>query len=351
MTGCLRSFASPFFNRRTDGYGGSFENRMRISLEVFEAIKKAVGDSVPLGVRLCVSEFTIFGYDSEYGLQIAEHFQNERLRRLLQFRRRLAFPAIGWRFRRPPSPQEDFRKINRELKGMSKLPVVAFGRMNSPQLAEETLRSGEGDLIGMARQLIADPGRRTRPAATAPTSSAAASPATTPASHQASQEICRSAACKIPAPAVSARSTNACSRPIDRALKVVVAGGGPAGLKVAETAARRGHHVTLLERERALGGQLLLAEKQPEHANVTEVTSYLELVAAECGVDLRRGPRSHGRYGAPSWRPTSSSSPRAPSPTCRASAIATPACRSDWAATSCPRSTVSIAISSCRPTT
>jgi len=77
--------------------------------------------------------------------------------------------------------------------------------------------------------------------------------------------------------------------PIARRSHVVVVGGGPAGLKVAETAARRGHRVTLFERNRALGGQLLLAEKQPEHANVAEVTSHLEIVADEAGVDIRRG--------------------------------------------------------------
>src|SRR5262245_36994503 len=74
--GLLRSFASPFFNHRTDRYGGSFSNRMRLSLEVFEAIKKATADCVPLGVRLCVNEFTAFGYDTEYGLQMAECFQS-----------------------------------------------------------------------------------------------------------------------------------------------------------------------------------------------------------------------------------------------------------------------------------
>src|SRR5579872_2677791 len=65
--GLLRSFASPFFNRRADRYGGSFENRMRLSYEVIEATKKAVGDA-PVGVRLCLDEFTAFGYDLEYGL-------------------------------------------------------------------------------------------------------------------------------------------------------------------------------------------------------------------------------------------------------------------------------------------
>jgi 2,4-dienoyl-CoA reductase-like NADH-dependent reductase (Old Yellow Enzyme family) len=63
--GLLRSFASPFFNRRTDIYGGSFENRMRLSYEVAAAIKAATGPDVPLGVRICVNEFTPFGYDTE----------------------------------------------------------------------------------------------------------------------------------------------------------------------------------------------------------------------------------------------------------------------------------------------
>jgi 2,4-dienoyl-CoA reductase-like NADH-dependent reductase (Old Yellow Enzyme family) len=69
--GLLRSFASPYFNRRTDGYGGTFENRMRLSLEVMTAIKQATAPDFPLGVRLCLDEFTPFGYDLEYGLQMA----------------------------------------------------------------------------------------------------------------------------------------------------------------------------------------------------------------------------------------------------------------------------------------
>jgi pyruvate/2-oxoglutarate dehydrogenase complex dihydrolipoamide dehydrogenase (E3) component len=77
--------------------------------------------------------------------------------------------------------------------------------------------------------------------------------------------------------------------PLQLKKHVVVIGGGPSGMKVAETAARRGHRVTLFERNRALGGQLLLAEKQPEHANIAEVTSHLEIMLNEYGVDVRRG--------------------------------------------------------------
>ena len=73
--GLLRSFASPFFNHRTDRYGGSFENRLRISVEVVEAIKKAAGDEFPVGVRLCLHEYTPWGYGLDYGLQIAAHLE------------------------------------------------------------------------------------------------------------------------------------------------------------------------------------------------------------------------------------------------------------------------------------
>ena len=69
--GLLRSFASPFFNQRTDRYGGSFENRMRLSYEVLEAIRRTIGDGAPIGVRICLNEFTAFGYDLDYGLQMA----------------------------------------------------------------------------------------------------------------------------------------------------------------------------------------------------------------------------------------------------------------------------------------
>ena len=285
--GLLRSFCSPFFNRRSDRYGGSFENRMRLSIEVFEAIRAAIGDNVPLGVRLCVNEFTTFGYDSDYGLQMAAYFQQSGF---IDYFNSDAGSFSSYWMEIPPAAvhAEDYRLINRELKAMSKLPVVAFGRMNSPQQAEEVLSAGEGDLIGMARQLIADPWtpEKTRQGRADLVRRCIA--CNDGCLHQAGQE--KAIRCIHNPGAGRERTVNErVLAPLAAPKHVVVVGGGPSGLKVAETAARRGHKVTLIERNRALGGQLLLAEKQPEHANVAEVTSYLEIVADEAGVEIRRG--------------------------------------------------------------
>ena len=285
--GLLRSFASPFFNHRTDAYGGTLENRLRLSIEVFEAIRKAVGSAVPLGVRLCVNEFTVFGYDSEYGLRIAEHFQSSGL---LDYFNSDAGSFSSYWMEIPPAAvaQEDFRKINKELKDMSRLPVIAFGRMNSPQLGEEALRSGEADLIGMARQLIADPWTPEKTRRGRADLVRRCISCNDACLYQVGQE--KGVRCIQNPGAGRERVVNErLLAPVTSPKSIVVVGGGPAGLKLAETAVRRGHKVTLLERERALGGQIRYAERQPEHANVGEVTSYLEIVADECGVDIRRG--------------------------------------------------------------
>jgi NADPH-dependent 2,4-dienoyl-CoA reductase/sulfur reductase-like enzyme len=283
--GLLRSFASPFFNRRTDGYGGSFANRMRLSIEVLEAIRARIGDA-PLGVRLCVNEFTPFGYDTDYGLEMAAALEATGL---VDY-----FNSDGGSFSSywmeiPPAAvaSADFRRLNVALKRATRLPVVAFGRI-SPQAGDALVRDGEADLVGMARQLIADPETANKLDAGRGHLVRFCISCNDGCIHQVGQE--KGVRC-IHNPGAGREATMS-ERLVTLArtrLRVVVAGGGPAGMKAAEIAARRGHHVTLLERDKRLGGLVNLAALQPEHATVGEVTSYLEASLRDLGVTVRTG--------------------------------------------------------------
>jgi 2,4-dienoyl-CoA reductase-like NADH-dependent reductase (Old Yellow Enzyme family)/pyruvate/2-oxoglutarate dehydrogenase complex dihydrolipoamide dehydrogenase (E3) component len=284
--GLLRSFASPFFNHRTDRYGGSFENRMRLSLEVLEAIKKETADTYPVGVRICINEFTTFGYGLEYGMKMVEYLEASGL---VDYMNSDAGSFSSYWMEIPPAAVAagDFEKLNAALKHGSRLPVIAYGRIN-PRLAEDMLRAGEADLIGMARQLLTDPETPNKLKAGRTDLVRLCVACNDACIFQVGQE--KPIRCIHNPSAGRERELN--ERLVARAeapRRVVIVGGGPAGLKVAEIAAKRGHKVTLLERESLLGGQVRLAAKQPEHEIIGEVTRYLEAAVLDQGVDLRLG--------------------------------------------------------------
>jgi 2,4-dienoyl-CoA reductase-like NADH-dependent reductase (Old Yellow Enzyme family)/pyruvate/2-oxoglutarate dehydrogenase complex dihydrolipoamide dehydrogenase (E3) component len=285
--GLLRSFASPFFNHRTDAYGGSFENRMRLSFEVIEAIKVATGRAVPLGVRLCLNEFTPFGYDLDYGLQMAAALEATGF---VDYFNADAGSFSSYWMEIPPAAvaSGDFEKLNAALKRATRLPVVAFGRITPPSRAEALLRAGDADLIGMARQLISDPETPNKLKAGRGHLVRVCIACNDGCIFQVGQE--KGVRCIHNPGAGREREIN--ERLVGKAevaRRVAIVGGGPAGLKVAEIAAKRGHKVTLFERERVLGGQVRLAALQPEHDTIGEVTSYLELAIAEYQVEVHRG--------------------------------------------------------------
>ena len=285
--GLLRSFASPFFNHRTDGYGGSFENRMRLSIEVLEAVRRATRPDFPIGVRLCLHEFTTFGYDLAYGLRMAEALEATGC---VDYFNADAGSFSSYWMEIPPAAVRagTFRSLNAALKQQSRLPVVAFGRIAPPSLGEEMLTSGEADLIGFARQLIADPAtpnklREGRAHLVRPCIAC-----NDACIYQVGQE--KQIRCvHNPAAGREDEVSERVLPPIDRAGHVVVVGGGPVGMKVAETARRRGHIVTLLERGTALGGQVNLAARQPEHQHIAGVTGYLAASIGDLGVAVELG--------------------------------------------------------------
>lgn len=283
--GLLRSFASPHFNRRTDAYGGSFRNRLRLALEVIDAIKAEIGDA-PLGVRLCVNEFTPFGYDTDYGLEIAAAL--EATGQVGYFNSDAGSFSSYW-MEIPPAAVdgEDFRRINVALKNATRLPVVAFGRI-TPQSGDALISAGEADLVGMARQLIADPETPNKLAQGRGWLVRMCVACNDGCIYQVGQE--KGVRCiHNPGAGREATMSERLVTVAEQKKRVVVAGGGTAGMKVAEIAARRGHDVVLLERSRRLGGLVNLAAVQPVHDTIGEVTSYLEAAIQDRGVDVRTG--------------------------------------------------------------
>lgn len=285
--GLLRSFASPFFNRRTDAYGGSFENRIRLTVEVLEAVRAATPRGFPVGVRICLHEYTTFGYGLDYGLKLADALERTGC---VDYHNADAGSFSSYWMEIPPAAVTagSFGNLNAALKRQSRLPVVAFGRIAPASLAEAMLAAGEADLIGLARQLIADPetpnklrdGRAhlVRPCIACNDACI----------YQVGQEK----AVRCVHNPVAGRERVASETdlpPAEPSRRVVVVGGGPAGMKVAEIARRRGHHVVLMERGHDLGGQVVLAARQPEHEPVGGVAAYLAAALADLGVDIRLG--------------------------------------------------------------
>jgi 2,4-dienoyl-CoA reductase-like NADH-dependent reductase (Old Yellow Enzyme family) len=291
--GLLRSFASPFFNRRTDAYGGDLEGCMRLSVEALEKIRTTIGPDVPIGVRLCVNEFTAFGYDEAYGLSMARHLQDSGL--IDYFNADAGSYSSMW-MEIPPAgvSASDIHRVNVALKKAARLPVIAYGRIVVGE-AEAILRAEEADFIGMARQLIADPETPNKVKTGRGHLIRYCLSCNDACLFQMGQE--KDIRCVQNPAAGRERHVNEFVLPAAADPKrVAVVGAGPAGMKYAEIAARRGHRVTLLEKERCLGGQVLLAANQPMHSTVAEVTSYLEAILANLNVEIRRKTTADADY-------------------------------------------------------
>lgn len=254
-----RQFMSPLTNFRNDEYGGEFENRVRFALEVIAAVREAVGADFTLGVRLCADELIPGGLTLEDAKQIAQRL--EATGHLDYFNLTLAtfynLYLVGGPMHLPLGYAVP---LAAGIKEVATLPVFATGRINDPALAERVLADGQADMIGVVRGQIADPdfARKAREGRT--------------------EEIRYCIACNqncygrvglnktigcVQNPSVGCEDTEGEHhlRPALRKKRVMVVGGGPAGMWAAKIAALRGHDVTLYEKGDELGGQVILAAK------------------------------------------------------------------------------------------
>jgi mycofactocin system FadH/OYE family oxidoreductase 2 len=252
-----RQFLSPLSNQRSDQYGGDLEGRLRFSLELITAVRGAVGEDFTLGIRLCADELIPGGLTLDDSVQIAKRLEDTGKLDFLDLSLSTFYNLymVGGTMHLPLGYTIPLAAAMKQ--GVS-LPVFATGRINDPALAERVLASGQADMIGMVRAQIADPdfAAKARDGRTEEIRYCVAC-----------NQNCygrvgldRSIGCvQNPAAGAEAYEGEVNLIPALRRKRVMVVGGGPAGMWAAKIAKLRGHEVTLFERSDELGGQVLLA--------------------------------------------------------------------------------------------
>lgn len=279
----LSEFLSPFFNKRTDEYGGCFQNRVRFLNEIYACVRENVGEDYAVITRVSANEYVPGGRGRAETLELVKHME------------RLGFDAIhvsnsvyathprhftiGTMFMDHAFNMEDAA----EIKKLVKIPVILTNRINDPQMADTILELGKADFIGMGRASICDPHLPEK-------AKAGCFDQIRPCigclqGCVANLFVGKSATCLVN-PSVG-REYEDNLKPADTVKKVMIVGGGPAGLFAAEAAAQRGHKVTVYEKNGVLGGQWNAAAYPLGKGELATMTTSLRASLEHLGVPIR----------------------------------------------------------------
>ena len=277
----INQFLSPLFNHREDEYGGSLENRCRFAIRVLKAVREAVGPDFLIEFRMSGSEFTEGGYGLEDGIEIAKMI--EPYVDIIHVSAGTYQKTFG--ITHPSMFEEHGRNVflAAEIKKHVSKPVATIGGLNDPEQLEDIIASGKADIVYMARALLADPFLPRKVVENRP------------------EEIVKCLRCFTCMAERAATSTRRCTvnpligreiegdeiQPAPTKRKVVVVGGGPGGLYAAYTAARRGHDVTLYEKENEVGGILKSEQAISFKHEMYELSGTYALLAKRAGVHFK----------------------------------------------------------------
>ncbi len=284
----VRQFLSRSTNKRTDEYGGSLENRARILREIIGAIRMAVGRDYVLSVRLCGDELIRDGITIDETVDLARILERDRQIDVINTSIGTATQTLYMIEASMRIPPNYAMFIPSAIRKAVRLPVIGVGRVKDPIQAERLLAEGHADLVGVVRAQIADPefARKAR--------------------ENRNDDIRLCLSCNqecvgrmglnrwlgcIETPATGREQVLGIGtlQPVKTPKRVLVVGGGPAGLKAAVIAARRGHRVTLLEKEQRLGGQIVWAVRVTSRAEFGDIVRNLLHEIGQLNVDVQTG--------------------------------------------------------------
>jgi 2,4-dienoyl-CoA reductase (NADPH2) len=280
----LNQFIAARTNFRSDGWGGEYQNRIKLPIEVVHRVREAVGEHFIIIYRLSMLDLVEGGstYDEvvELGLEIEKAGAT------------IINTGIGWHEARIPTiatkvPRAAFTWVTAKFKKALNIPVITSNRINTPEIAEAVLARGDADMVSMARPFLADPEFVIK--------------AEQNKASQINTCIGCNQACldhafegKMTSCLVNPRACHETEYAIEPAIvikNIAVVGAGPAGLAAATTAAQRGHKVTLFDADSEIGGQFNIAKQIPGKEEFYETLRYFGVMLALHGVDVRLNTR------------------------------------------------------------
>ncbi|WP_236232739.1 NADPH-dependent 2,4-dienoyl-CoA reductase [Pseudomonas tohonis] len=280
----INQFLAAHTNQRTDRWGGSYENRMRLPVEIVRRVREAVGPNFIIIYRLSMLDLVEGGSTWDEIVLLAKAIEAAGAT--------LINTGIGWHEARIPTiatkvPRAAFTKVTAKLKGEVSIPLITTNRINTPEVAEQVLAEGDADMVSMARPFLADPDFVNK------------------AAEGRSDEINTCIGCnqacldhtfggKLTSCLVNPRACHETELnyiPTTQVKKIAVVGAGPAGLAAATVAAERGHQVTLFDSAAEIGGQFNVAKRVPGKEEFYETLRYFKRKLETTGVDVRLNTR------------------------------------------------------------
>ncbi|KFN18295.1 NADPH-dependent 2,4-dienoyl-CoA reductase [Aeromonas bestiarum] len=280
----INQFICERTNKRTDGWGGSNENRMRFPVEIVRAIREQVGTDFIIIFRLSMLDLVEQGSTLEEVIALGKALEQVGVT--------LINTGIGWHEARIPTiatsvPRGAFSWVTAELKKHLSVPLITTNRINTPEVAERILAEGEADMVSMARPFLADPEFVIKAA-----ENRADEINTCIACNQACLDHVfkqKRASCLVNPRACF--ETELTFGRVPQPKKLAVVGAGPAGLAFACYAAERGHQVSLFDQASEIGGQFNFAKQIPGKEEFHETLRYFAKRLEKCGVELYLGQR------------------------------------------------------------